>query len=227
MKKHDFLNLKMGIIEQYAMIVKKTDLDYWKKLGWLTYVEIGLPKSDEQSFMLYGEIKKNEMLIFNKPVLMRDLPKKKLIGRQVTGVSTRLGTYGMGGPGFFGLLLDSLEFLTYAVWGAGSYVLIDDRVVECTSNLYKKVRPWMSHYDEENNWDDLTDHIVGSTITSFSFTHETCLLKLKKKNKTIEVLFVKNDIRLPRTVGRKRNAYKKGEISDYVLLQHKDGVLIV
>ena len=52
-------------------------------------------------------------------------------------------------------------------------------------------------------------------------------LVLKKKNKTIEVLFVKNDIRLPRTVGRKRNAYKKGEISDYVLLQHKDGVLIV
>ncbi len=67
MKKHDFLNLKIGSIQEYPMVIKKKDLDYWKKLGWLTYTEVRLPEGDEEAFMLYGKIKKSEILIFNRP----------------------------------------------------------------------------------------------------------------------------------------------------------------
>lgn len=227
MKKHDFLNLKIGTIEQYSMVVKKVDLDYWKQLGWLTFTEIGLPKGDEQAYLLYGEIKKDEILIFNRPALLKNTPTDKLIGLEITEFSTYLGTYGMGGAGFFGLLLNDTEYLTYAVWGAGDYVLIDNRVVECNPDLYKKTKPWISDFSGEQNWDDLTDYISGSKIENISLSDEVCNLTLQKCHRKIEVAFVKNDIRLPRKVGRKRNAFKKGIISDYLLFQHKNATLIV
>lgn len=49
MKKHDFLNLKIGDIEQYSLVVKKADLEHWRKSGWLPFTEIGLPEGDEEA----------------------------------------------------------------------------------------------------------------------------------------------------------------------------------
>lgn len=227
MKKHDYLNLKIGTVEQYSMVIKKTELDYWKSLGWLTFNEIGLPKGDEQAYLLYGTINKSETLIFNRPNLLKNIPMEKLIGCEIREVSTHLGTYGMGGAGFFGLLLDNSEFLTYAVWGAGNYVIIDNRVVECNPALYEKTKPWLSNFGKDQTWNDLTNYISGSKIENITLTADTCKLILKKLDKEIEVIFVKNDIRLPRKVGRKRNAFKKGVISDYLLFQHEKGTLIV
>ena len=227
MKKHDFLNLKIGSIEQYSMVVKKTDLNYWQNLGWLEYTEIGLPEGDEEAYMLYGEIKKSETLVFNRPTLLRNVSIDKLTGLEVIGVSTHLGTYGMGGAGFFGLLLNNSDFLTYAAWGAGNYVIIDNRVVECNPSLYGKTKPWLSDFGGNETWDDLTLYISGSIIESFLLTADTCNLILNKLGKKIEIDFVKNDIRILRKAGRKRNAFNKGLISDYLLFQHKNGILIV
>ncbi len=227
MAKHDFLDLKIGSIEQYSMIVKKTDLNYWKNSGWLTFTEVGLPKGDEQAWMLYGEMRKSETLIFNRPALLKNISVNKIAGLEVKEVSTNLGTYGMGGAGFFGLLLNNSHFLTYAVGGAGNYVIIDNRVVECNTNLYYKTKPWLSNFGKDGSWDDLTTYISGSTIENISFTSDNCNITLKKLDKKIEVSFVKNDIRLPRQVGRKKNAFKKGAIADYLLFQHENGTLIV
>ena len=227
MKKHDFLNLKIGTVEQYSMVIRKADLDYWKSLGWLTFSEIGLPKGDEQAYLLYGKINRNETLIFNRPTLLRDTLIEKLVGLEIKKVSTNLGTYGMGGAGFCGLLLDNSEFLTYAVWGAGNYVIIDNRVLECSSTFYEKTKPWLSNFGKDQTWDDLTTYISGSKIENISLATDKCNLTLKKSDRTIEVKFVKNDILLPRKVGRKRNAFNKGVISDYLLFQHENGKLIV
>lgn len=101
MKKHDFLNLKIGTIEQCSMVIKKKDLNYWKSLGWLTYTEIGLPEGDEEASLLYGKINKSETLVFNRPNLLKNVSVDKLIGLEIKEVSTHLGTYGMGGAGFF------------------------------------------------------------------------------------------------------------------------------
>lgn len=227
MKKHAFLNLKIGTVEQYAMVIKKAQLDYWKNLGWLTFTEVGLPEGDEEADMLYGEIRKNEILVFNRPLFLRDISFDRLVGVRIKGISTHLGTYGMGGPGFFGLLLDNSDFLTYTVWGAGTYVIVDNRVVECNTNLYNKTKPWVSNYGDNLTWDDLTAHITGSTINSIVLRSDSCELTLKKAVNTITLRFVKNDSRLPRSVGRKRNAYKKGVIADYLVFQNKNGTLIV
>jgi hypothetical protein len=228
MKNHSYLDLKIGAIEQYSMIVEKQNLERWKKMGWLTYKEIGLPKGDEKASMLYGEFnKRTEMLIFNKPVLLRERTKSEIVGRKISGITTSLGTYGMGGAGFFGLLLDNSEFLTYAVWSAGDYVLINDRVVECHPDLYHKTRPWTSYFGENRTWDDLSDFLVGSIVKDYSISKEIFILTTSNEKEVFKIEFVKNDIRLPREVGRKRNAFKKGVISDYILFQHQDGTLIV
>lgn len=227
MTNHDYLNLAIGDIEQYAMVVKKKDIIQWKRMGWLEHTEIGLPEGDEEAFMLYGEIRKGEQLIFNRPKLLREVAKKSIIGLEIIGYSSHLGTYGMGGAGFFGLLLSNDEYLTYAAWNAGNYVLINDAVVECNPNLYHKTTPWISNYGDNQTWDHLTNFINGGKIVDYALTDDRCEITVSKSENTFKVEFVKNDRRLPRKVGRKRNAYKKGSISDYILFQHKNGRLIV
>lgn len=227
MKKHDYLKLKIGVIEQYSMIIKKKDMPHWRNLGWLEFSEIWLPEWDEEADMLYGEMKKSETLVFNRPTMVKDIAKQEIIGHKIIEVSTHLGTYGMGGPWFFGLLLDNEEFLTYAVWSAGNYVIINDRVVECHPKLYNKTKPWLSNFGNGQTWDDLTNYICGSIIVNYVFTQDNFTLTLQKGKETIEVTFVKNDHRIPRKVWRKRNAYKKWVIADYILLQHQDWTLIV
>ncbi|MDM1298327.1 hypothetical protein HXZ94_07405 [Empedobacter falsenii] len=123
MKPHEFINLPISEIEQYSMIVPLTDLEVWKQKGWKTYQEIGLPEGDEDAWMLYGEFnKETDILIFNKPESISEVNPARLIGRKITTIKDHVGTYGMGGPGYFGILLDDDEYLVYAVWFADRYV---------------------------------------------------------------------------------------------------------
>jgi len=227
MTKHNYLKLKIGDIEQYSMVVKKKDLPKWKKLAWLEYTEIGLPEGDEDAYMLYGEIKNDEQLIFNRPKLIREIDKTNIIGLEILDFSSYLGTYGMGGPGFFGLLLSNEEYLTFAVWNAGDYVIVNDRVVECNPELYNKTKPWISEYEDGKTWNFLTEYISGSKIIDYSFNNDSFEMRVDNNGNSFKINFVRNDKRLPRKVGRKRNAYKKGKIEDYILFQHKNGTLIV
>lgn len=43
-KQHDYYDLKLGSIEQYCMLVPKSEKQKWRALGWRTYKEIGLPQ---------------------------------------------------------------------------------------------------------------------------------------------------------------------------------------
>ena len=54
-------------------------------------------------------------LIPFEPIL---LEASDVVGRTVDEIVPHVGTYGMGGPGFFGIRLGN-EWLTIAIWGAG------------------------------------------------------------------------------------------------------------
>lgn len=56
------------------------------------------------------------------------LTPERVVGRTVDEVRTYVGTYGMGGPGFFGLRLGD-EWLVVAIWGADSWIEADGRIV--------------------------------------------------------------------------------------------------
>lgn len=52
-----------------------------------------------------------------------------VVGRTVHGWTAHAGTYGMGGPGFVGLDLGG-TWLVVTLWGAGSWIRLDDRLLD-------------------------------------------------------------------------------------------------
>jgi hypothetical protein len=91
-----------------------------------------------------------------------------VVGRTVDEICTHVGTYGMGGPGFFGLRLGD-EWLVIAIWGAASWVQVDGRIVEDVfwdTNGWP--RPWIT-----NEGDELSRLLVGQHITSFELAEHS------------------------------------------------------
>lgn len=96
------------------------------------------------------------------PFVPPPVDKSQIVGRVVREVSLTVGTYGMGGPGFFGLRLDS-EWLVISLWGAGEWILVDDRLVaDAFFAKYGRERPWTG--ENEDDLEALGPRIVGSTI---------------------------------------------------------------
>ena len=74
-----------------------------------------------------------ELMPFEPP----PLDPAQALGRTIEEVSCAVGTYGMGGPGFFGLKLSERlgggkagEWLVVAIWGAGAWITCEGRLVE-------------------------------------------------------------------------------------------------
>jgi hypothetical protein len=84
-----------------------------------------------------------------------------IVGRRIDGLSSHIGTYGMGGVGFFGLRLGS-QWLVIALRGAGAWMRADGRMIE---DMFwsdrSRARPWM--LEGESEW--LSQRIIGRTIS--------------------------------------------------------------
>lgn len=66
------------------------------------------------------------------PPTLRQLGSARCVGRRVIEWSSSLGSYGMGGPGFFGMRLAatpsySEEWLVLVLWGAAHWLILDGR----------------------------------------------------------------------------------------------------
>lgn len=221
-KRHEFLKLNMGCVEQCAMVVKKEKLAKWQAKGWLTYQQVNLPKGDEKAELLYGTIGKKSTLIFGKPPTLSQIDLQSLIGLRVKDFSTHQVTYGIGGAGCFGLLLDNQQYLTYGVWSSANYVTIDNRPVEPNNT---PIRAWTSYFGGEDTWDELTPYLKNAVIQAIDLKEDTCKITLQKDEKTIELMlyqsFGLND------ENQSKLAFENGIISDYLLLHPKKSTLIV
>lgn len=94
-----------------------------------------------------------------KPFYPTLLEPRSIAGRRIDDVTTSAGTYGMGGPGFFALLLGK-DWLVISLWGAAAWMTCDSRLIE---DLFHKdasrPEPWIGR-----GIDAFQDHIVGRTI---------------------------------------------------------------
>lgn len=89
------------------------------------------------------------------------LQASQVVGRNVDEILTHVGTYGMGGPGFFGIRLGK-EWLTIAIWGAGEWITVDSLLIQdMFFGRYGRPEPWISE-----KGDRLSAALVGSTITA-------------------------------------------------------------
>lgn len=95
----------------------------------------------------------------------RPVSAHDVLGKVVQEISPRVGTYGMGGPGFFGLRLGR-EWLVVAVWGASDWMTARGRHVgDSFHENYGRPRPWLADSISENP-DELSPHLLGRTISS-------------------------------------------------------------
>lgn len=110
-----------------------------------------------------------ELLPFKPEPLSND----DVVGRQVDELKTRVGTYGMGGPGFFGLRLGN-EWLVVAIWGAGEWIRANGVLVEDFFNEhYDRPKPWI-----DKDGDRLSSSVVGTEISSFEIKRHSMSISL-------------------------------------------------
>jgi hypothetical protein len=104
-----------------------------------------------------------------RPQTLGEVGLGRITGRNVTAWSASLGSYGMGGPGFFGLRLAATgehpdEWLILRVWGACCWLLLDGSWIEAHPNQYQVQEPLYSNFGPGEEWDRVTDKLVGATL---------------------------------------------------------------
>lgn len=89
------------------------------------------------------------------------LSSADVVGKSIDQLAPHIGTYGMGGPGFFGFRLDQ-QWLVVAIWGAGDWVFANNRLVTDLFHAERgRPKPWIGEHG-----DDLSPLVVGTTVES-------------------------------------------------------------
>lgn len=92
-----------------------------------------------------------------------------LQGRQVKALSCNLGSYGMGGYGFFGLLLDE-DWLIVPIHDAATWIELDGRLLEASVGADGQPGPWITEADDTALIARLAEAtITGATLSKHAF----------------------------------------------------------
>lgn len=221
-----YRNLNMGLIKQYSMIIPKDEIEKWKLMGWV----------EDKSFRDFDYCPDtHETVILSRPKTLLDIEIEKLKGKQILDYSTHLGSYGMGGPGFFGVLINNdeeLEYIVYAVWASDQYIMMDNRVIGCHINFNSSYHPWISRWtgeDEDNQWDDLTDLLIGSTISGVFLSETQFVIEIMCKGQNHTIIFYKYNEELPPhgNGDARKPAFADGPIGNYIVFCNKNALLHV
>lgn len=203
----NYTNIEKGGIEQYSMVIPKASLEEWQSKGWKNYKELGLPDDTLDAWMLYGDIDKDQTLIFGVPKFYSEFIHEDLIERKVIEQGAYFGTYGMGGAGMFGLEFESGCNLIFSVWSTENYLQVNGR---------KYV-----DFEEE----ELGNMLQGTVVKSQSIQKDnfTLVLENQEKSTIYEIVFSKEAV----TEDDLEPVFEEGSISEYIFLSHKDATIIV
>ncbi|MFW2545192.1 hypothetical protein ACN2XU_21405 [Primorskyibacter sp. 2E107] len=126
------------------------------------------PLSEAMQTPLVGEFE-------TKPLPTTRVTPAMLVGRRVEALSTVLGTYGMGGFGWFGLMLDSGVWFVVPIFGASEWIELDRRILEapgCDGGT-----AWISDGDDEA----LMARLCGATILGAELQAHSLELRFDNK----------------------------------------------
>ncbi len=215
MSEHKYLDLNIGLVKENFAVVKNDEIELWKSRGFETI----------ENYPIFHYIaNKNEAIMLGKPLFIEEFGLEQIKGSKIIDISTCLGTYGMGGPGFFGLKLEGvfgIRWLVYCIWAAGQHILLDGKVLECHPDYEDKYKPWI----ESDNWAEslnkLKDKIVGMSIDKIVMNKDKLLLRLIDSNSKCHTLKTyKFSRKFPEQGGtkKKRNSYETGKMEDYWMI---------
>ncbi len=119
------------------------------------------------------------------PVLLQAGGTARILNRRVLQWSSQLGTYGMGGPGFFGLQLCGSElyleeWLVLRVWSAGSWLLLNGRWVEAHPRYYDRQIPLFSNFGDSHDRDEVSTALVGAVLREATFEPDSSVVVLER-----------------------------------------------
>lgn len=120
--------------------------------------------------------------------------KSNVIGRKVVALSPYCGTYGMGGPGFFGLKFDNDEWLILKLWGADGWLNVDRKPLIATKDMNGLNKHLDAILPSEREWKgiDYDKEVMTSAlglpgvITEFEFSGDHGHLMIGKTMLSIE-----------------------------------------
>jgi hypothetical protein len=189
---------KIGIVRAYAIHVFKEDLSKWEQKGFVN--SGGRPA--------IVPMPPDKVWVWGIPQTLADTGIARLIGRKIEGFSSSLGTYGMGGHDFWGILLEpswDVEFGEYLVLPISS----GSRFVRINGS-YPNVEKY--------------ELMVGSVIDDVKLRERSCDLTLKQKCET-NLLTLYLDPPSSEDLHYHPEDYEEGQIADYLIFQDRRGML--
>ncbi len=126
----------------------------------------------------------------------------RILGREIIAWNHALGSYGMGGPGFFGLHLAASgafpsEWLVLTLWAADNWLLFDGRWVAAHPNQYHIQRPLVSYFGGDEDWDELSEKLLGATIVDANIADNISRLSIEKDGMAHQLEIPDNSSILP------------------------------
>ena len=217
--KHPFLNLRIGLVLENFAIVKKSDKKLWKTRGFKRIRKYPIFRYKPNS---------HEMIMLGVPSNIEEFGLETLKNSRIVDVSTCCGTYGMGGPGFFGLKLQSKQgtrWLNYCIWSAGEHILFDDNVLECHPDCAEKYVPLITFDDYSNSLERLKNRLSDMTIQEVVLSKESIEIMLVDSHKKFHsIKSYKYSDKFPEQggTGKKRNSFEVGDMKDYWLVTYDE-----
>jgi|LSQX01.1.fsa_nt_gb hypothetical protein len=206
----------------------------------INYVYVSLDKTDEWKFRGFKEDKifalglwdePGEYIVMTRePIRLIEFGMEHLIGCEIIDLCPFIGSYGMGGPGYFGFKVkvqNNFMWLVVCIWNAEGYMMLDDRVF-CTAKHYKKdYNPWYSSINQFNKL--FKKELLNYKIINLRVRDESMTLALEKEGVNRQVIILKNDKTLPpMESGNERiGAFSVGCMSDYIMVIYDETNLFV
>lgn len=127
---------------------------------------------------------------------LREVGFERILGREIIAWSEYLGSYGMGGPGFFGVKLGkkgdfSEEWLVLILWGAIDWLILDGKSLRTIK-------------------DEIPIKIVGARIIETVIKQKSTVLFIKKDSKKYKLEIPENKMLLPKYQGTLKSRVWKG-----------------
>ncbi|MBQ9083474.1 MAG: hypothetical protein IJY28_08250 [Clostridia bacterium] len=223
-RKHEFLDLNLGLVKENFAVVSRKDRKLWEARGFTKIRKY--PLFDYRPSL-------SEIVMLGMPLNIEQFGAANFAGSRITDLCPFCGTYGMGGPGFFGIKLEGnfgVRWLTYCIWSAGEHLLLDGRVLECHPRYSSQYQPLLSPDDYSGSLQSLKEAVTGMTIESIRVSADTFELRCIDANAHVHTLqsYKFSDAFPERSgTGQKRPSFTTGEMKDWWLVTYDETHLMV
>ena len=184
-------------------VLKGLSYDEWMRWLWAKpRKKARILRPDGDSQIIYGWVGRHRQ----RPLRLRDAGKSRCLGRRVLRWSGNLGSYGMGGPGFFGLRLQRTkqypeEWFAFTLWGATDWLLLNDCWFSAHPRYYEEQKPLYSNFGPDLSWDQATPLLKGTTLERINVGKNCFALQLAGPDFRTELAMPADSARLPKHGG--------------------------